>query len=116
MTDRAQIFTELTKRNALRREAGLPLLNLRQELEYQIALDRWKAWEAICEAHADLRAEIRERVRAEYLDKGSTLQSTGGRVLLDIKTEAAFVDELARRGHKRPKAPSRHPITYAKPA
>jgi hypothetical protein len=114
--DRAQIFTELTKRNALRREAGLPLLKLRAEVEHEVALERWREWEAVCEAHADLRAEISERIRAEYRAKGRTLQSASGRALLDLKTEAAFVDEMAKRGHRRPKLPSRNPITYAKPA
>ena len=112
MTDRAQIFTELTKRNALRREAGLPLLNLREELEYQVTLDLWRAWVAVCEAHDGLRNEIRERILAEYLAEGRTMQSAGGRWLVETRTEAEFFSELARRGHVRPKTPSRHPVTY----
>ena len=38
--DRAAIFTEITRRNALRREAGLPLLDVRQEFAHGVAVAR----------------------------------------------------------------------------
>jgi DNA-binding IclR family transcriptional regulator len=75
MVDKAAIFAELTERNALRREAKLPLLDLRDEYEHAVSLALWdEAWEQ----HADELDRIRAEVTAQY----GHYQSTAGRMLL----------------------------------
>ena len=69
MVDKAAIFAELTERNALRREAKLPLLDLRDEFEHAVSLALWdEAWEK----HADLLgrnpSRSNGRVRALPID------------------------------------------------
>jgi hypothetical protein len=85
MIDRAAIFAELTQRNALRREARLPLLDLRYEFEDAVNRALWReAWER----HADELARIRAHVTAEYGD----YQSTAGRMFLGSKfLERAYI-------------------------
>jgi hypothetical protein len=78
MVDKAAIFAELTKRNAVRREAKLPLLDLRDEFEHAVSLALWdEAWEQ----HADELGQIRAEVTAEY----GHFQSTAGGMLLGSK-------------------------------
>ena len=50
MVDRTAIFTELTKRNALRREARLPFLGMNDEFEHAVSR---ALWDAAWERHAD---------------------------------------------------------------
>jgi hypothetical protein len=103
MVDRAAIFAELTKRNAVRREAKLPLLDLHDEFEYAVSLALWdEAWEQ----HADELRRIRAEVAAEY----GRYQSTAGRMFLGSKFLERAYDFLARYGVY-PPIP-RHSIRY----
>ena len=85
MIDRAAIVAELTERNALRREAKLPLLDLRYEFEDAVCRALWKeAWKR----YAGELACIRAQVTAEYGD----YQSTAGRMFLGSKfLERAYI-------------------------
>ena len=79
--DKAAIFTELTRRNAVRRRAQLPLLDMRDELDRAVEFTHWKA---VCTEHAD-------RVRSEVIAELSTTfgrepQSAGGRWAVSILT------------------------------
>jgi hypothetical protein len=59
MVDRAAIFAELTKRNAVRREAKLPLLDLHDEFEHAVSLALWdEAWEQHADELSRIRAEV----------------------------------------------------------
>ena len=71
MIDKATIFTELTRRNAVRRQAQLPLLDMRDEFDRAVEFTHWKA---VCEGHA---RRVRSEVIAELSKKLG--QSTGGR-------------------------------------
>jgi hypothetical protein len=42
MIDKAAIFTELTSRNAIRRQAQLPLLDMRDEFYRAVEFSQWK--------------------------------------------------------------------------
>jgi hypothetical protein len=64
--DKAEIFTALTQRNALRKAAWLPLLDLTAEYESAVALEAWREYQAKCELFATDRARIREQVLAEF--------------------------------------------------
>jgi hypothetical protein len=81
--DKAAIFTELTRRNALRREAGLPLLDVRQEFDHGVAKARWEEYQVVCDAHAEgvfdrsLEADLPDRLRADG-DGGISLVAVGG--------------------------------------
>jgi hypothetical protein len=103
MVDKAAIFAELTKRNAVRREAKLPLLDLHDEFEHAVSLALWdEAWEQ----HADELGRIRAEVTAEY----GHYQSTATRMLLGSKFLERAYDLLARYGVYPPTP--RHSIRY----
>jgi hypothetical protein len=54
--DRAAIFENLCQRQKVRRDAGLPLLDIKQEYEHEVKVAYWKA---IYERHgAQVRAEL----------------------------------------------------------
>lgn len=62
--DRSAIFTELCRRNALRREVHLPRLNIPAEYERLVAVETWRL---ICEAHyTRTRAEVLAEQRARH--------------------------------------------------
>ena len=81
--DRAAIFSELCRRNALRREAHLPLLNV--PAEYARLLDV-AMWSYIVEHHyAATRAEV---FAALLATRGQDFgNSAGGRWLIEIFTQ-----------------------------
>ncbi len=101
--DNGAIFTELTRRNALRREAGLPLLDLRAEFAHAVAWARWLEYEAVCEAHKDLFAAIQAEVAEELLRATGSdhRQSMGGRWLIGVRTRDRFEAALARKGFRK---------------
>lgn len=99
---KADLFTEATKRNLLRRDAGLPLLNIREEMaKAQNALD-WKHFAEICAQHAAVRDRIAARMKAELAANGFDCLSYGGRFALNAKVEAEFRDYLRGIGVKIP--------------
>ena len=112
--DKAAIFTEITRRNALRREAGLPLLDVRQEFEHAVAVARWDEYRAACDAHADLRAEIQAQV-IEELQRSTGRDhrlSVGGRWLIAARTRERFEEAMARMGFRRPSLPGKNLTIY----
>lgn len=91
---KADLFLQTTKRNALRREAGLPLLNVRDEIEKaQNALD-WKNFAEICAQHKPVRDRIAARMKAEFAVNGFDCLSYGGRFALNAMVQAEFLDYL----------------------
>ncbi len=84
--DRAEIFTALLRRQALRREARLPLLDIaflyHQEVEKAL-------WRRYVELHHDrVRAEILAQQRVKFGNGWG--YSAGGRWALNILTERAL--------------------------
>ena len=112
--DKAAIFTALTRRNTLRREAGLPLLDLRREFEHEVALARWNEYQAVCDAHADLRAAIEAEVVEELRRKTGRDHrlSAGGRWLISHLTRERFEAAMARMGFCRPPLPGKNLTIY----
>jgi hypothetical protein len=112
--DKAAIFTEITRRNALRREAGLPLLDVHQEFAHGVAVARWREYQAACDAHADLRAAIEAEVVEELRRKTGRDHrlSVGGRWLIAARTRERFEEAMAREGHPRPSIPTRNLTIY----
>jgi len=56
--DRAAIFTELTLRNALRKAAKLPLLDLRAEMAFAVAHDAERVYAEQCKRFDDDRRRL----------------------------------------------------------
>jgi hypothetical protein len=99
---KAELFTEATKRNALRRESGLPLLNIPDEIERAQNLLEWKKFRKICAQHKAVRDQIAARIKSELAAKGFDCLSHGERMLLGAKVEIEFHDFLHGIGVKIP--------------
>ena len=112
--DKAAIFTAITRRNALRHEAGLPLLDVRQEFAHGVAVARWREYQAACDAHADLRAAIQAEVVDELRRKTGRDHrlSAGGRWLISHLTRERFEAAMARMGFRRPPLPGKNLTIY----
>lgn len=97
MVDRAAIFAELTKRNAVRREAKLPLLDIRSEFIHAVGVATWRE---ACEKHAVDMARIEQEVLAEFRDRrGADFpQSLGGRWMVNFEVSKRFLALLADDG------------------
>jgi hypothetical protein len=81
MIDKAAIFTELTRRNAVRRRAQLPLLDMRDEFNRAV---EFTYWNAVCDEHAHrVRSEVTGELSKTF---GREPQSTGGRWAVCILT------------------------------
>lgn len=90
--DRTSIFSELCRRNALRREARLPLLNVPAEYARLVDVARWGY---ILEHHyADTRTEVLASLRATRgPDFGN---SAGGRWMIEILTVRVLTERYWR--------------------
>ena len=90
--DRGAIFSELCRRNALRRESHLPLLNISAEYERLVNVAKWGY---ILEHHyAHTRAEVLADLRATRgPDFGN---SAGGRWMIEIFTERTLRERYWR--------------------
>ncbi|AWN35424.1 hypothetical protein [Methylobacterium radiodurans] len=84
--DQAAILSRIFDRNAIRRQALLPPLNIRAVFEHEVETARWRA---ICDAHyAHVRAEVLARLRERHgLDFGN---SAGGRWAVEFRTRRAL--------------------------
>ena len=90
--DRAAIFSELCRRNALRREAHLPVLDLPTEYRRLVEVLKWRY--IVRHHYADTRAEVLMALRAKHgPDFG---YSAGGRWMIEI-----FTSRLLRERHWR---------------
>jgi hypothetical protein len=79
MIDKAAIFTAFTRRNAIRRQAQLPLLDTRDEFDRAVEFARWKV---VCEEHGDrVRREVITELNKAF---GREPQSAGGRWAVNI--------------------------------
>jgi hypothetical protein len=97
--DKAAIFAEVTKRNALRRANFLPPLDVRAECAHQVAVAAQRDHQALYDEHADEREVIRQEVLTELrarhgVDFGHTM---GGRWAVGEMTRKRFAARMARR-------------------
>lgn len=89
LVDRAAIFASILTRNALRREAHLPLLDVRVTYERELAQALWRAH--VNEHYEAVRAEVVARLRARFGKRWGG--SAGARWHVEIETDR----ELRRR-------------------
>ena len=95
MVDRAAIFADVLKRNALRREASLPLLAVRPVYLKEVARAAWT--EFVAQHEGEVRALVLKQQRQRRGQAWPT--STGGRWALDILTARELSARFsARRG------------------
>ncbi len=99
---KSELFTKATKRNALRRESGLPLLDIRAVIANDQNVLDWKGFADVCQQHKAVRDRIALRIKAELATKGCDCLSYGGRILLATKVEIEFHDFLRGIGVKIP--------------
>ena len=90
--DRAAIFTEITKRNALRRKAQLPLLDVRAEMAHAVSLAALKEYREFCDQHRDKLEQFRTEVLAEMRERNPNFfgHSLGGRLAVGFKARRRF--------------------------
>jgi hypothetical protein len=107
--DKAEIFTELTLRNAVRREAKLPLLDIRVEFDHAVEVT---AWREACVKYADDISRIKQGVLAEFrARRGADFpQSDVGQWLVRFEATKRILAMLAERG-AHPPTP-RHSVVY----
>jgi hypothetical protein len=102
--DKGTIFHDITRRNALRRAHGLPLLNIRDEYAREVAVAGQRDYQARCDEHAADREAIRQEVLAELrtqhgADFGQTM---GGRWAVGALTQKRFAAFIATQCGMRP--------------
>lgn len=67
--DKAALFTQITRRNELRREAHLPLLDVRTELDHAAQLAATQEYDDFCAQHEAKLKEFRNAVMTERRSK-----------------------------------------------
>ena len=109
MVDKAAIFTDLTRRNALRREAKLPLLDVQAEFVHAVEVATWRE---ACKEHADDIARIREQAEADFRQRhcADGGLSAGGRWAINYEIIRRIIDLMAAHGVHRPTP--HHAIIY----
>jgi len=90
--DKAALLTDIFERNASRRQAQLPLLDVREELSKACSLAAFHEWEDFkTSKKADwdrIEAEVLQEMRAE---NGPQFPSNGwSRMAVQLKTEERF--------------------------
>ena len=90
--DRAAVITGLTERNALRKAAKLPLLDLRTEMAFAVEREARRAYAEQCERFDDDRRRIAEDVLAELriTRRQDFPTSMGGRLLVELMSDQRF--------------------------
>jgi hypothetical protein len=118
--DKAAIFSDVTKRNALRMANGLPSLDVHAEYAYRVGVAAAGDFRALYERHAGKHATereiIRRRVLAEYraqhgLERAQTM---AGHWEIERLTKRRFATYIADEYLLSPadRAPSRYTVTY----
>jgi hypothetical protein len=109
MVDKAVIFAEVTRRNAVRHDAQLPPLDLRAEFNHAVSVALWK--EGV-ERFRDEMPRIKQEVLGELREhRGADFpQSVGGHWMVSYEVSRRFLALLADHGYHRPTP--RHHIVY----
>ena len=99
MMDKAAIFTNLTRRNALRKANGLSLLDVHAEYAHEVSIAVQQDYRAACADHADERDAIRQQVLVEYRGKYGPQfgQTMGGRWVIGHLTHKRFTALMAEK-------------------
>lgn len=102
--DRSAIFHSITQRNALRKAARMPLLDVRREFDRLVALKALEEYYELREArYAADQKRILEAVVAEYRKDDPGWGRTGlGVLAIRLEAERRFQRLLERRGVSMP--------------
>jgi hypothetical protein len=109
MVDKSAIFEALTKRNAVRRDAKLPVLDIHAEFDHAVSVALWN--EGV-ERFRDEMPRIKQQVLAELREqRGADFpQSVGGHWMVNYEVSRRFLALLNSNGYHRPT--SHHTIVY----
>ena len=118
--DKAAIFSEITRRNALRKANSLPLMDVHAEYAHQVAVAAERDFRAIYDQHAGEHAaereDIRQQMLAEYQAQHGLerAQTKAGRWEIDRLTQRRFAAFIADKYAVAPPvgATGRHPVAY----
>ena len=110
---KASIFEELCSRNALRRESGLPLLDMRAEYERGLRREAFAEYQRQRVEHQAefkrIQAEVLAELQAEHGPRFGG--SPSGHYAVNMRSEKRFVEYLSGLGIQRPALPS-EPVGY----
>ena len=93
--DKTAILNEIIRRNALRHEHGLPLLDVETEFARLVSIERQREYRLTCDQHADEYESIRRQVLAEY--GADFANNMGGRWAIGHQTRVRFTAYMAER-------------------
>jgi hypothetical protein len=116
VVDKAAIFAEVTKRNALRRANLLPPIDVRAEYKHEVSIAQQREFDAYCEQHADERDIIQQQVFNEFRAEhgAATTLTMADQWRLRVLGRKRFEEIMAQRfGIARPPSVAgRNPIIY----
>jgi hypothetical protein len=110
MMDKGAMFSDLTRRNALRKANGLPTIDLHAEFRHEVAVAAEREFRALCVRHADEREIVRNEVVASRNVAAMTMAE---RWEMGREVARLFEARVARRyGMSLPARLGRLPATY----
>src|SRR4051812_26920806 len=115
--DKATLFTQVLRRNALRREARLPALDVAAEYRHAVAQAERADFRAICDQHRDLWDEVLATATQELRSKRANPSfgyCMGSRIIIREIAFQRFYAALEARGFKKPSARTRNAVRYGK--
>lgn len=108
--NKGAIFSDLTRRNALRKANGLPTIDLHGEFRFEVAVAAAGEFRALCARHADEREIIRNEVVAL---RDVAVMTMAERWEMGREVTRLFEARVARRyGVRLPETAARHPVIY----
>jgi hypothetical protein len=114
--DKAALFSAVLERNAFRRAALLPPLDVGLEFRRAVAGAAWQEYERRCSAEAEALARCRAEAVAECRKRfGPAFDpgNFGSRILVARETVRRFRKHMAKvLGTAPPVVPARHPVVY----
>ena len=114
--DKAAILSRVLERNALRRAALLPPLDVGLEFRRAVAEAAWQEYERRCGDESEALTRCRDEAVAHFRQKfGPDFdpRDFGGRVVVARETDRRFREHMcALLGGEPPSPPPRHPIAY----
>jgi hypothetical protein len=114
--DKAALFSAVLERNAVRRAALLPPLDVGLGYHRAIVEGAWREYQRRCSAEADALARCRAEAVAECRKRfGPTFdpRNFGSRILVARETDRRFREHMAKAlGTAPPVVPARHPVVY----
>jgi hypothetical protein len=110
LMDKGAIFSDLTRRNALRKAKGLPTFDLHAEFRHEVGVAAEREFQTLCARHADEREIVRTEVVASRDVAAMTMAE---RWEMGREVTRLFEARVALRyGARLPETVARHPVIY----